>query len=233
MTSERIEKYLMGMSRAPRTILHHYNGISKFCRWLMTRDNPPIDVNPAPQAREVVPRAHERLPRYLTEPQIKMLLDKAEREGVLYAEIVFALGTGVRLGELRNVRWENIHETPSGWAVEVGTKTFVTRLVPIPAEVRTVLEGLPRQDDDLLFRKRDKRWWGQTMARLTKNLPMFGELPGRSAGNQWHLLRSTFAVRQARAGATVWQLTALLGHRDVRTTQRYVNIAYAAGGPPK
>ena len=58
-------------------------------------------------------------------------------------------------------------------------------------------------------------------------LPVFGETP-RCVGNQWHLLRSTFAVRKAGEGATLWQLMAWLGHKTPQTTMRYVNIARAA-----
>ncbi len=59
---------------------------------------------------------------------------------------------------------------------------------------------------------------------ITRPLPVFGELPGRRIANQWHLLRSTYAVNHARSGKTLWE------HTNPQTAMQYVNIA-RAGGP--
>ena len=57
----------------------------------------------------------------------------------------------------------------------------------------------------------------------------FGELAGSRVGNQWHLLRSTWAVNCARRGATIWQLMEWGGWKIPTPVMRYVNIARAAG----
>lgn len=58
------------------------------------------------------------------------------------------------------------------------------------------------------------------MSRLTADLPVFGELEGTRTGNQWHLLRATWAVNCARRGGTVWQLMSWGGWTNPQTVMR-------------
>ena len=107
------------------------------------------------------------------------------------------------------------------------TKTGSWRVVPVP---RAVQRHLPRGNPaDSVFPHREAQEWVKRLRRLTEDLPVFGELDGKRVGNQWHLLRSTWAVNRARAGASIWQLMAWGGWRNMQTVLRYVNTARAAG----
>ncbi len=67
------------------------------------------------------------------------------------------------------------------------------------------------------------------MREFTKLLPVFGELKGKWAGSQWHLLRSTWACRNARRGMDIWTLMRLGGWKTLGKVLKYVNIDRAAG----
>ena len=43
-------------------------------------------------------------------------------------------------------------------------------------------------------------------------------------GLSWRDLRATFATRLGEAGYNAFEIAALLGHSDVKTTQRYVRV---------
>jgi len=129
----------------------------------------------------------------------------------------------MRLGEMIALRQRDVRDGQVVIGAAGPTKTYRSRIVPVPADLAA---QLPADDPDApLFPRRGARQWIRRMQRLTADLPVFGELPGRRTGNQWHLLRSTFAVRQARAGTNLWQLMSLLGHTNPQTTMRYVNLA--------
>ena len=48
-------------------------------------------------------------------------------------------------------------------------------------------------------------------------------------GKQFHLLRSTFAVNQARKGVPWQELMYTMGHSNPQTSMLYINLARAAG----
>lgn len=96
---------------------------------------------------------------------------------------------------------------------ERASKTY--RHVPITPRLRKHLAG----GEGFIFPRCDARGWCRMLERATKDFPEFGN------GKLWHLLGSTFAVRRARAGATVWELMAPIGHTNPQTTMRYINLA--------
>lgn len=227
ITSEQIQNYLIALQKegkSPGTLVKHRNAIRKFCRFLMGRGE--LEANPAARGLISMPRVYARPPRFLTGKQIQRLLRKV-RGTPLYLPVVFALRTGVRLGELGAIKHRDIHDGQVTVGADDPTKTYEWRVVPVPPGL---VNRLPTGNPDApLFPQRGSRQWVRLLAELTADLPVFGELEGRRVGNQWHLLRSTFAVQKARQGATLWQLMAWLGHKNPQTTMRYVNIAHAAG----
>lgn len=140
---------------------------------------------------------------------------------------------GARLSSPRAMRCR--HVQPGALIVPL-PKTGHYSMVPLAdglvgpelaATLRLAVAG--RTEDRPLFPTHDAHWWGEKLARATEPLPVFGELAGTRAGNQWHLLRATWAVNCARRGATLWQLMAWGGWTQPQTVMRYVNIAHAAG----
>lgn len=214
-----------------RTIQAHRNTLHKFCRYLIhvrhVLDANPVDQNP-------VKTPDKRPPRFLTDQQARSFLKHARKHaaGWLYDAVRVALYGGPRLSSLRVIRWQHVSKT----ALTVPLpKTGNYCIVPLDSravgsELAKALSGMKRgPDKDLIFPDHDPRWWGQQLADLTEDLPVFGELEGTRAGNQWHLLRATWAVNCARRGATLWQLMAWGGWKVPQTAMRYVNIAHAAG----
>lgn len=235
---EDVEAYLLSLKKtlSAGTIHRHLNAISRFCRFLMTRSEPLLDSNPAQLARECVPRIYLRPPRFLTEKGIEDLLNAlADAPGWLRTAVRLGLGGGLRVGEIRSLRGRDIDLAGVMVGASKPTKTYQWRKVPIPPDLQAELEAMADGGPDRpIFPQYGIRWWVRMLKRYTDDLPVFGELPGSAVGNQWHLLRNTFAVRRARGGdsgqgATLWELMALLGHSTPQTTMRYINVAHAAG----
>lgn len=232
ITVLQLEAYLTDLKsqgRAERTLIRHRNLVGMFCKFLRRRGE--HDHNPAEEID--LKRPPKVPPRYLDLQQIRQLLDKAKSESPwLYGAISIGLFQGPRRGDIRQLRWQDFKP---GGVVLGSRKTGNWRVMPTFPETAALLKVMPRgKPDQHLFPQYDLSWWGREMRKFTRDLPVFGELPGRRTGNQWHLLRATFAVQRARGvgldkPATLWQLMAWLGHKDAQTTMRYVNIAMAAG----
>ena len=197
---EAVQGYLASLrtaGRSERTIQAHRNTLAKFCRFLMLRQQ--IDHNPALLV-EVRPPA-KRPPRYLTEAQIAKLL-KAPMPPWLLLAVRVGLYEGLRAGEIRGLRGEDVHQDHIVVGGSAPTKTRDYRIVPIFPEMRGF-----KPKSGPVFPQHNPRWWAEMFGRATKGLTFIGL--GDKGGFQ--VLRSTFAVRRARGEgldrpASLWEL---------------------------
>jgi integrase len=210
--------------RSRNTVVDHQSALNRFCRFLRRKGW--IDGNPFDLLERV--KASTRAPRPVPASVVTALLKKANGHP-LYCPILIAAHCGLRLTEIRRLRWRDIHVGPKGAALMVGgtepTKSDSWRAVPLPTFVRSRLS--PGRLDDLMFPAAAKRTWIRRLERLTADLPVFGEVKG--IGAQWHALRSYCAIQKAMKGATLPQLMYELGWSSMQMAQRYINIAQAAG----
>lgn len=225
ITPQTVQQYLQDRqdSLAPGTLHHHRNAISKFCRFLEAQQQ--LGSNPAKHPLVVLPRIRRKAPRYLTDGQTRAFLKRLRTDYPdLYAPALFCLDTSARLSEMRGVKWRDIDQGRVTLKSSKGRADQAWRVVPLSARLRKVLKGLPA-DSEHVFAQHSKQQWCKMMRKATQGLPVFAELPGRRVGNQWHLLRSTWAVHMARKGADCWKLMRLGGWVDPKTVMRYINLA--------
>ncbi len=152
--------------------------------------------------------------------------------------ILLALYSGLRIGELCGLQWEDIcdgsvtvnkslHRVKSerGTVVEFSSpKTLASnRVVPIPDFLTRLLEPY-RSAGSVLKTAQGK----QVEPRLLQM--KFKQYLGDCglADANFHALRHTFATRCIEAGFDVKTLSEILGHTDVKTTlNRYVHSSFA------
>lgn len=226
ITFDHVQTYLSSVAgkRAASTVHHHKVALSRFCRFC--RRTGLMEHNPVADAE--TPRKYLPPPRYLTGEQIAVLMATAAAKAPdLVAPIRVCLGCGLRLTEMRRLRWGDINADRLTVGATDATKTYAWRVVTVPPETLAALPS-PGKPEDLLFATLDKKTWIVRLKAVTVGLPVFGELPARSVGNQWHLLRSTWAVNRAREGWTPWRLMAEGGWTCLQTVLRYVNLVRAS-----
>lgn len=153
--------------------------------------------------------------------------------------ILLALYTGLRIGELCALKWEDISNTTihicktmqrlknAEGASEVmilPPKTNSSdRIIPIPAALKEIIERKRRKSGYVLARPNEKF----TEPRLLQNkfAKCLADCGIEKAG--FHTLRHTFATRCIESGVDVKTLSELLGHSDVKTTlNRYVHSSF-------
>jgi len=242
ITIAYIQKYLIDLSQnkekpaAAATVVKHRDAIGKFCRFLQTKCL--LEGNPARLCE--VPRIYAPPPRYLDEKQLDKLHRRLRKHAqpFIRACVELALDTGMRLHELLGLKWRDVRDGQIVVGAEAETKNKVGawRVLPLSEIGAAALALLDRgEETDWVFpRYRTNKFtnaqYVKWLRELTKPLPVFGELKGKRAGNQWHLLRSTWAVECARRKMDIWTLMQLGGWKTLGTVLKYVNIARAAGG---
>lgn len=139
------------------------------------------------------------------------------------------LEIGLRPGEVFAIRREDVHlgAVPAFVHIPGGKTRNAVRDVPVTKSAREVLKRrLINAEGDCLFPLRvgNGHDWSQPMNELD---PAHRKALRVSKVARFRIydLRHTAATRAAEAGADVLSLAKLLGHSDLKTTERYVHLS--------
>lgn len=149
--------------------------------------------------------------RILTDEEEQRLLEECLDR--LRPVVVIALYTGMRQGELMNLKWRNVDLLAETVTVE-NTKGGKVRVIPLNGIVKAELMGLleRRNGDDKVFPFTSIRTaWENARRRAGLDDLRF------------HDLRHTFATRLVQSGANIVEIQKLLGHSTLLVTQRYTH----------
>ncbi len=207
-----------GKKRSLATVNYHLSILSKI--FSLAVDAELVDTNPCSRVRKF--RLNNGRMRVLSgEEETKLFLALGDNE--LVKQIVtVALHTGLRRGEIFNLKWFDVDFT-RGLVQVRESKSDKKRIVPMNATVRTLLKDLARKSEYVFPSPK-------TGGKLTDIKRSFRKaLTEASIRNfRFHDLRHTAATRMADAGADAFTLARILGHSDIRITHRYTHATDAA-----
>ena len=154
--------------------------------------------------------------------------------------ILFALFTGIRIGELCALQWDDIKDnkihiskTMQRIKNEDGKSTVMitepktdksNRIIPVPTAIYELIEKY-RKSKGYVIRQANGKF---IEPRLMQK--KFGEITTACGleNVNFHTLRHTFATRCIESGFDVKTLSEILGHTNVRTTlDKYVHSSFA------
>ena len=182
--------------------------------------------------------------RVLTkEEQKKLVKFLTEKMDIYKLGVLVSLYTGIRVGELCALKWENmtndsikIRETMQrlqkadgkGTTLHIGppkTETSI-RTIPVPSFLSPYIEQFREErKDQMFFLGKDEKGIIEPRTMQYK-FKAFLEEAGIEKAN-YHALRHTFATRCIELGFEVKSLSEILGHSSVSTTLgKYVHASY-------
>ena len=180
-----------------------------------------------------LPRRWQRLPKALTNDEIKKLLEpeKPETPKSLCDQAVLELAyaSGLRLAELRNLRLEQLH-LDAGFINVIG-KGNKERVVPVGkiavAALNHYIEiGRPklvtlRSPANVFLTKRGTPFASVTLwLRIKNRVKRTGVVRNITP----HMLRHSFATHLLEHGADLRVIQELLGHANISTTEIYTHV---------
>ncbi|MGB6483326.1 MAG: integrase [Candidatus Acidiferrales bacterium] len=147
--------------------------------------------------------------------------EKLLRNAVPYLQdlIVFALSTGMRVGEIFSLCWATVN-LDKGVLNVFAAKTQKIRGIPINADARKVLEywALGKRNEFVFYNPET----GKPFVDLKAGFKLACKKAG-IAGVTWHTLRHTFASRLVNRGVDIVTVKELLGHSSITVTMRYTH----------
>jgi integrase len=155
--------------------------------------------------------------RVLTTHEQKKFLENATP--YIHDIAVFALNTGLRIGEILTLTWASV-DLEERLLTVLAQKTHKIRPVPINSDARRVLEFWA------MGRKSEFVFYNHETGKPFVDLKAGFALACRKAGIEgvsWHTLRHTFASRILERGADIVTVQQLLGHSTVTVTMRYTH----------
>lgn len=180
-----------------------------------------------------LPRRWKRLPKALTDAEIKKLLQPEQPETPQtlcdQAILELAYASGLRLAELKNLRLEQLH-LDAGFINVIG-KGNKERVVPVGKKAAAALErfinaGRPklitlRSPANVFLTSRGTPFASVTLWLRIKNRV---RRAGVSRNVTPHMLRHSFATHLLEHGADLRVIQELLGHANISTTEIYTHV---------
>ena len=211
-------KHLLSNGYTKKSASRKLNSIRTFFRYL--KQEGIIEVNPSLDVSH--PKYNQSPPRIFSKLEYRALRDVAKENPRTYALVEVLLQTGMKIGELANLRVsdiseKNIHIRSYGKSPE--------RDVPMNKAVKKAIDDYlkVRRDgktDHLFITRNGKqlliRNIRQIIARCFKEVGI-----EKATVND---LRNTFIAHQLKNGAPIEYIARLVGHKRLSSTERFFNF---------
>ena len=178
--------------------------------WEWLRDNPVSRVQ-----RE---KLDNEIDRWLTDDEEVRLLENCPKW--LGEIVVFGLHTGLRKEELLSLEWSRVSLLRKTILIKE-TKNGKPKTLPLNKVGLGILEQRSKvrsiKNDLVFFTRNGTKLSGYNLRRAFND----ARIRAKIENFRFHDLRHTFATRLAQAGVDLYMISKLLGHRDIKNTQRY------------
>jgi len=194
------------------------NSIRTFFRYL--KQEGIIDQNPSLDVSHL--KYVQSPPRIFTKLEYRALRDFAKEDSRTYALIEILLQTGMKIGELANLRIEDINDS----ILHIRDYSKAPgRDVPLNKAVKKAideyLKNRPTTKENKLFITRTGR------PLLIRNIRQIISRCFREVGIEnatVNDLRNTFIAHQLKQGASIEYIAKLVGHKRLSSTERFLNL---------
>ncbi len=166
-------------------------------------------------------RKKQKLPNVLNRSEIKSIIEKTENLQHKLI-IIFLYYAGLRLNEVRNIKWENIDFDRKTIQLKIA-KGEHQRTIFLHKKIIENLNKFKVPRENLIFESnRGRKYSEETIQKIVKQSARKAGIKKRVTP---HTLRHSFATHLLEAGCDIRNIQKLLGHSNIQTTQVYTHIA--------
>jgi len=187
---------------------------NKATLWDKAKENPVAKVQLFKEDNMIV--------RYLTDDERERLLKacKISTATHLYPIVIVALNTGMRKGEILNLRWRDIDLANRFIHIET-SKSGKRRDIPMNDLLTETLKyGIKKPGSEYVFCDEN----GEPFTRLDRSFKTALKRAGIRSF-RFHDCRHTFSSYWMMSGGDIYKLSQILGHSTVKVTERYAHLS--------
>jgi len=181
-----------------------------------------IDENPVRSCKQI--RVPDKEPIYLTNEEINTL--KNDVIDCQFARLILlAVYTGMRRGEISNLKWEDIdfchHQIRIRNRDSFSVKGGHSRSITMHPYIQGLFYPLSKPNGYVFIDDKGQALTPYYITRTFKKYIRQSKLPDNY---HFHLLRHTCASLYSQAGLSIYEVQQLLGHKSIATTQIYAHF---------
>lgn len=203
-----------------KSISRKLNSLKSFFRFLKKQDV--IAENPVQQVSH--PKYTVTPPRVLTPMEYRSLRDAVKKDRRMHAIIELLLQTGMRISELASLKTEDI-SLPKRQIFVGAQGSHNSRIVPLNNAAITAIKDYsqvrPRSKERTFFLTKSCRPF--LVRNIRSAIDRYFKLAGIKDAKV-NDLRHTFIVEQLAAGVSLVDVSKIVGHKRLSTTERYLQF---------
>ncbi len=207
----------------PKSLSRKLNSTRTFYRFLKVNEI----ITDDPSLLVSHPRYELAPPRILKPTEYRALRDAARNDARMFAIIELLLQTGIRIGELAELRLSDMQ------ADSLRIRPYekhVERTVPLNKSAKEALQRYlsirPKVDDDHIFvTKSGKPFLVRNIRTAIERYFRLAEIENAKVND----LRHTFVAHHIKHGVSLVLLSKILGHKRISTTERYLEYVKERG----
>lgn len=199
--------------------MHHHQAVLNGALNTAVREGL-MDFNPLKRlsSKEKFP-VKEKEREFLTIEEVHKLIDTPCCNDNVKLAFLLSCFTGLRLSDIRKLKWSDVQKTPDGSAQYIGIRMQKTQnLVNVPLSQEALRCMPPREPNEPIY----------TLPAGTSNICLILDKWVKTAGINkhitYHCSRHSFATMLLTLNADIYTVSKLLGHGNVNTTQIYAKI---------
>ena len=170
------------------------------------------------------PKRPKQMPKYLSEEEVKRLIEASRENPRDYAIISLLAYSGLRVSELCNLRVEDVDFNERIIYVHSG-KGDKDRIVVVSHHVIEALQNyLDTREDDLEYLFASQKSQRISRVQVFRLVKKYANRAGIKKEVTPHVLRHTLATTLLRRGVDIRFIQQFLGHSSVATTQIYTHV---------
>lgn len=203
------------------TVRRHYSSLASMFetakKWRL------ISSNPFRQIKK--PRVKETQAAHFSREEFQTLKQFIP-DGVLKDISLCAVLTGMRLGELISLRWEQVDLDKKVIQVENSesftTKNRKNRSIPMHPDVcRLLVDRQTKSSGENVFHEDGKQL---NRLKVSRDFKRFVRKAGLGEELHFHSLRHTFASWLVEQGVSLYEVQKMMGHSSIMVTEKYSHL---------
>lgn len=214
------KEYLTERKYTLKSVSRKLNSVKSFFKFLNSENI--VQNNPASDVKH--PKYEVQPPRVLSQLEYRALRDACRDDARIYAIVELLLQTGIRIGELANIQLQDISLETSTLKIRA-YESHDARKVPLNDTAKTAIENYvkerPKTKNTTLFVTKTGNPF--LVRNIRTSINRYFKIAGIE-DVKVNDLRHTFIVEQLKQGVPIVELSKIVGHKRLSTTEKYLTF---------
>lgn len=199
------------------------SALSTALRWNYIKSNPLKSIQQ--------PKQVSKLPLFISEVELQKILKNVLKPSI-FNMIILSYDSGLRLGEVVNLKWSDLDLQQKIIKVsnklDFQTKSKKDRIIPLTDRLYKLFLSIApnvftiKENDSFIFLAKNKVRFNLDF--VSKSFKRAVKDSNVNQAYTYHILRHSFASNLVQRGVSLYVVSKLLGHSDLRTSQIYSHL---------